>query len=144
MHDFTPLPALVGGTLIGASASLFFLTHGRIAGISGLFGSLLRRDATDRGSSAAFLVGMLASGVVAHFVAPAAMQGPPTSRGPLSIVIAGLLVGVGTSLGNGCTSGHGVCGIARRSKRSIVATCAFMAAGAAIAIAFARMTGSAS
>lgn len=130
MHDFTPLPALLGGALIGLSASLFLLTHGRVAGISGLYAGVLRRSSPDRALRIAFLVGLLGSGVVVHIVYPAAFATAWNAALPMALV-AGLLVGFGTQLGNGCTSGHGVCGISRLSVRSLVATGTFMATGIA-------------
>jgi uncharacterized protein len=128
MHDFTPFSALLGGALVGLSASLFLLTHGRVAGISGLYGGIFRRASTDRGLRLAFIVGLLLSGVAVRIVHPAAFETAWTAALPVAVV-AGLLVGFGTQLGNGCTSGHGVCGISRFSARSLVATVTFMAAG---------------
>lgn len=120
--------AVAGGVLIGLAASLFLLTHGRVAGISGLFAGAIGRTVSGRSIRIAFLGGLLAAGGVAHFVAPSMIEtnGMPTA--PLALV-AGVLVGFGTQLGNGCTSGHGVCGTSRLSKRSLVATVTFMAVG---------------
>lgn len=130
MNDFTPLSALAGGALIGLAASLFLLTHGKIAGISGLFSGLLSPSTDDGPARLAFVAGLLFAGIVAHMVSPGSLALPPPSR-PLALVaIAGLLVGIGTRIGNGCTSGHGVCGISRLSRRSIVATVSFITAGA--------------
>ncbi|MFO0760630.1 MAG: YeeE/YedE family protein [Byssovorax sp.] len=129
MHDFTPLPALLGGALIGLSTSALLLFNGRIAGISGIFGGLLAPKKGEVGWRIAFLAGLLAMGSILAVVYPAAF--PTQALRPLGVVaVAGLLVGFGTRLGNGCTSGHGVCGISRMSARSIVATISFMAAGA--------------
>jgi len=125
MHDLTPLPAAIGGALIGLSASLLLLTHGKVAGISGIVGRLLRRDADDRGTSGWFLAGLLAVGALTRLVAPSAFASSERISIPLALA-AGLLVGVGTQLGNGCTSGHGVCGISRLSVRSTVATSTFV------------------
>ncbi len=130
MHDFTPVSALLGGALVGLSASLFLLTHGRVAGISGLYGGVLRRASPDRALRLAFLAGLLLSGVVVRIVYPAAFETTWTAALPVALA-AGLLVGFGTQLGNGCTSGHGVCGISRFSARSLVATATFMSAGIA-------------
>lgn len=130
MHEFTPLSALLGGALIGLSASLFLLTHGKIAGISGLYGGILRRTSPDRALRLAFIAGLLLSGIVIRAVHPAAFGAAGTAALP-TVLVAGLLVGVGTQLGNGCTSGHGVCGISRFSTRSLVATGTFIAAGIA-------------
>lgn len=126
MNDFTPVAALIGGALIGLSASLFLLTHGRVAGISGLYGGLLRGPSPDRALRLAFIAGLLLSGVVVRVVYPAAFATTWSATIPVAL-IAGLLVGFGTQLGNGCTSGHGVCGISRLSVRSLVATGTFMA-----------------
>jgi hypothetical protein len=125
----TWLLALAGGVLIGAASALLFLTHGRIAGISGVVGGLLPGGARhDRGWRAWFAGGVLAAGVVAAAFAPDAVGVSP--RSTVAIAAAGLLVGFGTRLGNGCTSGHGVCGLSRLSARSLVAVATFMAAGA--------------
>ncbi len=130
MTYFTPWPALAGGGLIGLAASLLLLTHGRIAGISGILGGLLQPQTSDRGYRMAFVFGLLAAGVLLAVWAPQMVAG--SSRLPLHwLVLAGGLVGYGTRLGNGCTSGHGVCGISRLSPRSLVATGTFMATGAA-------------
>ena len=124
---FTPWSALAGGALIGLAASLFVVFNGRIAGISGLLGSLLARGGVGRGEKALFLLGLLLAPLLwqVFSVLPVIeFQG-----GWLSLLLAGLLVGVGTRYGAGCTSGHGVCGISRLSPRSLVATVAFMASG---------------
>ncbi|HVJ93356.1 MAG TPA: YeeE/YedE family protein [Labilithrix sp.] len=128
MHDFTPVPALIGGALIGLAASLFLLAHGRTAGISGLFLGIFRARADARAIRIAFIAGLLAGGVVLRFVHPGAFDSSWTAPLPLALV-AGVIVGFGTQLGNGCTSGHGVCGISRLSIRSLVATGTFMATG---------------
>ena len=123
----TPWSALAGGALIGLAASLFVIFNGRIAGISGLLGSLLARGGEGRGEKALFLLGLLLAPLLwqVFSVLPVIeFQG-----GWLSLLRAGLLVGVGTRYGAGCTSGHGVCGISRLSPRSLVATVAFMASG---------------
>lgn len=128
MHDFTPIPALIGGTLIGLAASLLLLGVGRIAGVSGIAAAALLPQGERRDSRAAFLGGLVAAGLVAsHFVEPSLVEPPALSFPPL--IAAGLLVGFGTRLGNGCTSGHGVCGLSRLSVRSLAATITFMAAG---------------
>lgn len=124
---FTPWSALAGGALIGLATSLFVIFNGRIAGISGLLGSLLARGGEGRGEKALFLLGLLLAPLLwqVFSVLPVIeFQG-----GWLSLLLAGLLVGVGTRYGAGCTSGHGVCGISRLSPRSLVATVAFMASG---------------
>ncbi len=124
---FTPWSALAGGLLIGLAAALFILLNGRVAGISGILGGLLGASAGDRGWRVAFLLGMAAAPLL--WTIFAALPETTIEAGTMELVIAGLLVGYGTRLGSGCTSGHGVCGISRASPRSIVATCVFMAAG---------------
>lgn len=128
MHHFTPFAALIGGALIGLAASLFFLAHGRVCGISGLFGGLLRRGADVPGLRLAFVGGLLLGGLLLRFAYPAAF-GSSWSPSVMLAAVAGLLVGFGTQLGNGCTSGHGVCGVSRLSLRSLVATGTFMLTG---------------
>jgi uncharacterized membrane protein YedE/YeeE len=125
MENFTPLSAAIGGALIGLAAALLMLGLGRIAGISGIVGGLIG-GAVDKGWRAAFLAGLVLAPLAATSVgfAPAAPR-MPESWGV--IVIAGLCVGFGARLGGGCTSGHGVCGVARLSRRSIAATLIFMA-----------------
>ena len=126
MENFTPVSALIGGLLIGASAALFLVLNGRIAGISGILGGLIPPERGQVGWRLAFLAGM--------FIAPlvyVALGGALPAIGldaslPL-LVVAGLIVGFGTRLGAGCTSGHGVCGIGRGSPRSLAATAVFMA-----------------
>ncbi|MDZ7888237.1 MAG: YeeE/YedE family protein [Pseudomonas sp.] len=124
---FTPWSALAGGALIGLAAALFVLFNGRIAGISGLLGSLLARGGEGRGEKALFLLGLLLAPLFWQVFA--ALPAIEFQGGWLSLLLAGLLVGVGTRYGAGCTSGHGVCGISRLSPRSLVATLAFMASG---------------
>ena len=113
--------------MIGAAAAILLLAHGRVAGVSGIVGSLLPPAAGDRAWRLAFLVGLLAAGVVGHVVAPDTVGAPVRSL-PV-VVIGGLLVGVGTRLGSGCTSGHGVCGVARLSRRSLLAVAIFISTG---------------
>ena len=120
--------ALAGGALIGTSASVLLAFNGRVAGISGIVGGLLVPTPGDVSWRALFVAGLLAGGLVAATLAPGAFTGSPA---PLAIVaLAGLLVGFGTRVGNGCTSGHGVCGITRSSPRSLAATMVFIATGA--------------
>ena len=128
--DFTPYSALAGGALIGLAASMFLLTHGKITGISGLFGGLLSPSAEDGPVRFAFIAGLVIAGVFARMFAPEMFTSMPATRTLAVIAAAGVLVGFGTRLGNGCTSGHGVCGISRFSIRSIVATITFIGAGA--------------
>ena len=124
---FTPWTALAGGLLIGLAAAIFVLFNGRIAGISGILGGLLRPVHGDTGWRIAFLAGLVGAPVLYGLVA--ALPEVTVDAGTGILVAAGLLVGVGTRYGSGCTSGHGVCGIARMSPRSLAATAAFMAAG---------------
>jgi uncharacterized membrane protein YedE/YeeE len=124
---FTPGMSLLGGLLIGTASALFILANGRIAGISGILGGLLRPTSGDVMWRLAFLLGLLvAPAVLAPFVAPVI---PTIDAGPTTLIIAGLLVGIGTRYGGGCTSGHGICGLSRLSPRSLVATLSFMTAG---------------
>lgn len=127
MENFTPVASLIGGILIGLSASMMILLNGRIAGISGILGGISGAHKADVPWRVAFIAGLVISPLVYMLFSQ-----PPVvalSASNLQIVIAGLLVGIGSRYGSGCTSGHGVCGIARMSKRSIVATMVFMAAG---------------
>lgn len=133
MENFTPLSALAGGALIGLSASLLWLTTGRIAGISGILGSLLGPEKGDAGWRLAFLAGLMTAPLLAAGASGALPKVTIAASLPL-LVLGGLLVGFGTRLGGGCTSGHGVCGVARLSRRSLVATLLFMAAGVMVAI----------
>lgn len=128
---FTPWSALAGGVLIGLAAALMVLLLGRIAGISGIVGNLLQPatwgSVKQWGWRVAFVVGMVAAPVVWQWFAPLPAMEMPAN--PWVIVLAGLLVGFGTRLGSGCTSGHGVCGLSRLSLRSLAATLMFMATG---------------
>lgn len=124
---FTPLAALAGGALIGLAAAMFVLLNGRIAGISGVLGGLLRPSRGDVAWRAAFLLGLVGAPCV-HLLF-AALPSVRIDADYGALILAGLLVGVGTRYGAGCTSGHGVCGLSRLSFRSLVATAAFMGAG---------------
>jgi len=124
---FTPLASLAGGALIGLAAALFVLLNGRIAGISGVLGGLLRPAGGDVGWRVAFLAGLL--GAPAVYALFTAVPLPRIDAGWPMLALAGLLVGAGTRYGAGCTSGHGVCGLSRLSPRSLAATVTFMAAG---------------
>jgi uncharacterized membrane protein YedE/YeeE len=126
MSNFTPISAAIGGALIGLSAVLLMAFTGRIAGVSGIFAGLINPQTTDRSWRAAFIAGLVAAPLSAAFVGYSVPT--PQMPGGVTIVVGGLLVGFGTRLGSGCTSGHGICGIARLSPRSIVATGVFMAA----------------
>lgn len=124
---FTPLASLAGGLLIGVAAALLVLLNGRIAGISGVLGGLLRPVHGDVGWRIAFVLGLVAA--PALYALFTAVPVPRIEAGWVALTVAGLLVGVGTRYGAGCTSGHGVCGLSRLSPRSLVATVAFMGAG---------------
>ena len=128
--DFTPLSALAGGALIGAAVLVLFLTLGRIAGVSGMISATFRGgiDGGERAWRAAFLLGLIVGPLIAATVLGRSFVERSPASGPL-LVVAGLAVGVGTGLANGCTSGHGVCGVSRLSRRSLVATAVFMAVG---------------
>lgn len=126
-NNFTPWYALGGGALIGLAAAGFALLNGRIAGISGIVGGLLVARAGDAAWRAAFVLGLLAAPLLWALFAHAPVIRIDAGYGTL--IVAGLLVGLGTRYGSGCTSGHGVCGLARRSPRSLAATLSFMAAG---------------
>jgi len=125
--NFTPQAALAGGVLIGLAAAAFVLFNGRIAGISGILGGLLRVEHGDAGWRVAFLAGLIGAPVVYGLFAT--LPEVTIDAGAGTLAAAGVLVGIGTRYGAGCTSGHGVCGISRMSPRSLVATAAFMAAG---------------
>jgi uncharacterized membrane protein YedE/YeeE len=136
MANFTPISAAIGGALIGLAAVLLMAFTGRIAGIAGITGGLISPRTDDRGWRLAFVAGLIAAPLAAALLGHAvAMPKMPGSF--VTITVAGLLVGFGTRLGNGCTSGHGICGIARLSPRSIVATVVFMAA-AIVVVALTR------
>jgi uncharacterized membrane protein YedE/YeeE len=126
---FTPLPSLAGGLLIGLSAALLLVGHGRLAGISGILGDAIRPGIADRSWRLLFLAGLIGGGALLFALWPSAFPRAIDGSVP-KMIVAGVLVGVGTRLGSGCTSGHGVCGIGRLSMRSIVATMVFMLAGA--------------
>lgn len=127
MDSSSVLRALAGGALIGLACSIALLAHGRIAGISGTVGSAFADDGGG-GFRIPFLIGLVATGIVAAIVAPSAI-GAAVRSTPL-LVVAGVLVGIGTALGNGCTSGHGVCGLSRGSVRCLGAVMTFMVTGA--------------
>ena len=126
-HHFTPLTSLAGGLLIGISAAIFLLFNGKIAGISGIVGGLLNPVINDIGWRIAFVSGLM----IAPLVMLMAVDLPAVriDVGYPTLIVAGLLVGLGTRFGSGCTSGHGVCGLSRLSPRSMIATVAFMGAG---------------
>ena len=130
MENFTPIASLIGGILIGVSASAMLLFNGKIAGISGIVGGLVDLKKSDTLWRAAFLAGLFAGGFILRLLLPDALEFAIVRSGN-ALVLAGFMVGFGARVANGCTSGHGVCGISRFSIRSIVATMIFIAAGAA-------------
>ncbi len=136
---FTPWSSLAGGLLIGIAAALFVLLNGRIAGISGVLGGLLKPVRGDIAWRAAFVFGLVGAAAVYGLVATL----PPLriEAGNGALIAAGLLVGVGTRYGSGCTSGHGVCGLSRFSPRSLVATVTFMGAGFATVFVIRHLLG---
>ncbi|KRR03471.1 YeeE/YedE family protein [Bradyrhizobium jicamae] len=136
MANFTPVSAAIGGALIGLSAVLLMLSTGRIAGISGIFSGLLNLRGEDKGWRIAFLAGLILAPVIAGWIGYG-MATPMLPANWAVIVAAGLLVGFGTRLGGGCTSGHGICGVARLSPRSVAATAIFMVT-AIVTVAVAR------
>jgi uncharacterized membrane protein YedE/YeeE len=131
MTNFTPFASLAGGILIGISAAALLLFNGKIAGISGILAGVLRPVKSDTSWRLCFVAGLLAGGLILRVLLPQSFEFG-TVRSFSALAIAGLLVGAGTRLADGCTSGHGVCGVARLSVRSILATAIFMATGAAV------------
>jgi uncharacterized membrane protein YedE/YeeE len=132
------LRGLIGGALIGLAATLYWFINGRVAGVSGILSGAMRerQDRDGWSDRVLFLLGLVAAGVFATLVTSPA---PGSSQTTLPLVVAGALVGFGTRLGGGCTSGHGVCGLSRLSKRSLVATLTFVAAGAVTVFVVARV-----
>src|SRR5690349_17845918 len=130
MHNFTPLFGLLGGALIGLAATMLMMLTGRLAGVSGILGGLLQVKPGDTGWRIAFIAGLIAAPLIAA-LAGAPLPRPAMTSSLALAAVAGLLVGFGTRMGNGCTSGHGVCGFARLSTRSIAATLIFMIAAVA-------------
>ena len=124
---FTPWASLAGGILIGLATALLLLANGRVAGISGILGGLLRPSRGDIAWRVTFILGLFVAPLV--WLTMGAMPPAQIDHSPALLAAGGLLVGIGTRFGNGCTSGHGVCGIARLSPRSLLATACFLAAG---------------
>ncbi len=124
---FTPWSSLFGGLLIGIAAAMLLLFNGRIAGISGIVGGLFRPSGGDSGWRVAFLLGLIGAPLIYALAVP--LPAVRIDADMATLVVAGLLVGIGTRYGSGCTSGHGVCGLSRLSPRSMVATACFMLAG---------------
>lgn len=127
--NFTPYAALSGGILLGVASAAFILINGRILGISGILGGLLVPRRGDVSWRVFFLAGMLLAPAILALVWPQRLVVPRIDADNFTIIVAGVLVGLGTRYGSGCTSGHGVCGLSRLSPRSLVATIAFMASG---------------
>ncbi|RDV37153.1 YeeE/YedE family protein [Bradymonadaceae bacterium TMQ3] len=128
--EFTPISAALGGIIIGLAATLLLATEGRIAGISGILAGLFKGGSDKLGAlpwQAFFVAGMVGGGILLRFLAPE-LVATDVQLSAAWLIPAGLIVGVGTRVGNGCTSGHGVCGLSRFSARSLVATLSFMAA----------------
>jgi len=126
--NFTPVPAFIGGALIGLSAAFLLLVKGRVAGISGIAGGIILPEKGDVPWRVLFVIGLVLGGFIYQWLG----LGPDLTLieaqvGKGALIVAGLLVGIGTTIGTGCTSGHGICGLARRSPRSLVATLTFMA-----------------
>ena len=127
---FTPFASLTGGIILGVASAIFILVNGRILGISGILGGLMPPKVGDTTWRIAFLLGLFAAPAVFHAVVPAQyITAPRIDAAELTVVAAGLLVGIGTRYASGCTSGHGVCGLSRLSPRSLVATVSFMFSG---------------
>ena len=140
MEPLSPFAAIAGGLLIGTAAALFLLLNGRVAGVSGMAATALGiGGATPRGQAVAFVLGL----PVGALLIGASLGSPSVAvtSSPVLLIAAGLLVGFGTRLGSGCTSGHGVCGIARLSPRSLLATGTFMAAGAVTVFVLRHLVG---
>jgi hypothetical protein len=129
---FTPWTALAGGILLGIASAAFILVNCRVLGITGILGGLLMPRRGDASWRVFFLLGMLLAPATLSLLAPGLISAPRIEASNVAIVAAGLLVGLGTRYGSGCTSGHGVCGLSRLSPRSLVATLAFMASGFAM------------
>jgi uncharacterized protein len=131
-NEFTPWSAFAGGIVLGIASVMFILINGRILGISGILGGLLTPKRSDSSWRVFFLLGLLVAPATLALLAPGMVPSPRIEAGQTAIVVAGLLVGLGTRYGSGCTSGHGVCGLSRLSPRSLAATIAFMASGFAM------------
>jgi uncharacterized membrane protein YedE/YeeE len=133
----SPFAPLAGGVIIGLASAMLWVLHGRVAGISGITGGLFVAPSGDRHWRLSFVLGLISGGLVLSFMLPGAFGSSPVSLGVA--VVAGALVGLGTTLANGCTSGHGVCGIGRFSRRSMVATASFIGAGMAAVYAVRKL-----
>src|SRR5512139_1383649 len=142
MEHFTPLSSALGGVLIGIASAVMLLASGRIAGISGIAGGIRRRERGDTSWRVMFVLGLALAGAMVAAIDPSRFAFE-IQRSHGALLAAGLLVGLGTRIGNGCTSGHGVCGLSRLSKRSIAATVTFMATAAATAFVINELLGGA-
>ena len=142
MHHFTPIQSLIGGTLLGLGAALLLLLNGRVAGISGIFSGLLLPARGEFAWRALFIAGLMCGGLLVGSLRPE-LFGNSLPRSNVAVVAAGILVGFGSRLANGCTSGHGLCGVSRRSRRSLAATMTFMATGIATAFLIRHVFGGA-
>ena len=142
--DFTPIPSLMGGVLIGLATGLTLLLNGKIAGISGIVGRILRSTPGDARWRAWFVGGLVAGGALTFALYPPSANLDFSHTSVLWMAVAGLLVGVGTRLGGGCTSGHGVCGISRGSTGGVAATVIFMVVAGIVVFMRSQLTGGAS
>ena len=140
MEHFTPLSSLAGGLLIGVASAALLLLNGRIAGISGISGGILRLRKGDLAWRGLFVAGLASGGFVYWLLSPSSFAFE-VQRSLPALAFAGVLVGIGTQMGSGCTSGHGVCGLSRLSKRSLVAVITFMSSAAATVFAVQRLAG---
>lgn len=131
---------VLGGAIIGLAATIMLLFNGRVTGISGILGGILNKNALDKNWRVLFIAGLLLGGLVLKMLSPEVFT-LISSATNIDYIIAGLLVGIGTLLGNGCTSGHGVCGISRLSMRSIIATITFIVSGAISVVLFKLVRG---
>lgn len=131
MHNLTPFSGLLGGALIGLAAAALMMLTGRLAGVSGILGGALQVKPADQGWRIGFIAGLIAAPLIAA-VAGAPLPRPAMTSSLVLVAVAGLLVGFGSRMGNGCTSGHGVCGFARLSTRSTAATAIFMITAIAV------------
>ncbi len=142
MHDFTPIASSIGGALLGVSAAMLLLLNGRVAGISGIFSGLLVPSRGEFAWRALFVAGLFGGGLLMSRLRPESFVNS-LPRSTAALVAAGFLVGFGTRLANGCTSGHGLCGVSRAAKRSVAATATFLATGFATAFVIRHLFGGA-
>ncbi len=139
MNHFTPIASTLGGILVGIAAAALLVLNGRIAGVSGIVAGALRPKPDEFTWRMLFVLGLVAGGALMTWLLPGSIQ--PTPRGWMISAAAGVLVGVGSQLGSGCTSAHGTCGIGRFARRSIVATVTFMATGAVTVLLTSHLVG---